>query len=278
MSSRARSASSPDEVPQAGRRAARTRARASRRPPRPGPRGSAGAASWIGSARSARVLASASSRIARRPGSTSSSSPGPSRPRRIVSFAANGTAPGLGRNGDQSIARYRERRRSKAVAVDHRADPDAVREDDRGGAVPRGEESGGPAPQRRDVRMRRASQGQRLGDRGQEGGGQVPAGGHQQFERLVERERVRPARREQRPGRQQLGRDRLRAAIAGAAADLLAIAADRVDLAVVGDEPERLGEAPHRDACSSRSAGGRRCTRPTTAPAGPGRAAAAGRP
>ena len=51
------------------------------------------AASWIGSARSARVFASASSRIERRPGSTSSSSPGPSRPRRTVSDALNGTAP-----------------------------------------------------------------------------------------------------------------------------------------------------------------------------------------
>ena len=50
-------------------------------------------ASWIGSMRRARVLASASSRIARRPGSTSSSSPGPRRPRRTVSAAANGTAP-----------------------------------------------------------------------------------------------------------------------------------------------------------------------------------------
>ncbi len=156
-----------------------------------------------------------------------------------------GDRPGLGRNGDKTITRDRERRRSKAVAIDHRADPNAVREDDRGGAVPWGEESGGPTPQRRDVRMRRASQGQRLGDRGQEGGGQVPAGGHQEFEPLVERERVGAARREKRPGRQKLGRDRLRAAIARAAADLLAIAADGVDLAVVGDEPERLGEAPH---------------------------------
>ena len=185
MSSRARSASRPDRwrswtssgTDSWARLAAASSARSS---------WIGRGASWIGSARSARVLASASSRIARRPGSTSSSSPGTETPTPDRVLRGEGDGASLGRHRDQSIACHGERRRSQAVAVDHRAHADAVREDDRRGSVPRGEEPGGPAPQRGDVRMRRAPERERFGDRGQEGGGQVPAGGHQQFEGLVE--------------------------------------------------------------------------------------------
>ncbi len=50
-------------------------------------------ASWIWRWRRTWALASVSSRIVRRRGSTSSISPGPSRPRRVVSAGVNGTAP-----------------------------------------------------------------------------------------------------------------------------------------------------------------------------------------
>ena len=107
---------------------------------------------------------------------------------------------------------------------------------------------GRPPPERRDVGMRRAAQ--RRAPRGSpssSAGVEVPAGRRQQLERLVERQRVGAVRRQQRAGREQR-----RAAIpvaagsAGPAADLLAVAADRVDLAVVGDRAERLGEPPDR--------------------------------
>ena len=93
--------------------------------------------------------------------------------------------------------------------------------------------------------MRRASEGEGFGDRGQQRLGQVPAGGGQELEALVERQRIGPVRREQWAGLDQLGRDLLRAAVPGAPPNLLPVAADGVDLAVVGDGPEGLGEPPH---------------------------------
>ena len=161
------------------------------------------AASWIGSARSAQAFASASSRIARRPGSTSSSSPGPRRPRRTVSAALNGTAPASDATATIRSPGHREGRRPEPVAIDQRADPLSVREDDRGRAVPRCEEAGGPAAQRGDVRVRRATQPESLGDRGQQGGGQGPAGRGEEFECLVERERIGAVGGQERPGGQQ---------------------------------------------------------------------------
>ena len=59
-------------------------------------------------------------------------------------------------------------------------------------------------------------------------------------------------------------------------ADLLAVAADRVDLAVVGDRPERLGERPGR-ACVRRVALVEERVRHATGPAGPGRGRPGGR-
>ena len=161
------------------------------------------AASWIGSARSAQAFASASSRIARRPGSTSSSSPGPRRPRRTVSAALNGTAPASDATATIRSRRHREGRRPEPVAVDQRADPLAIREHDRGRPVPRREEAGGPAAQRGDVRVRRATQPESLGDRCQQGGGQSPAGRGEELECLVERQRVGAVRGQERPGGQQ---------------------------------------------------------------------------
>ena len=166
------------------------------------------AASWIGSARSARAFASASSRIERRPGSTSSSSPGPSRPRRTVSAAVNGTAP-----ASEATATSRSRVTAKGgrpqpVPVDQDADVPAVGEDDRGRPVPRREEAGRPAAERGHVRMRRATQRERLGDRGQERGCQLPAGRRQKLERLVERQRIGAVLGQQRTGGEERARHR----------------------------------------------------------------------
>ena len=167
------------------------------------------------------------------------------------------TADGLGRaerdgaglrgDGDQAIAGHRERGRPEPVAIDERPDPPAVGEDDRGRAVPRREEPGGPAAQRRHVRMRRAAQSASAsGMAVSSAGRQLPAGHHQQLEGLVERQRIRAVGRQERAGREQLPGDREVADVARPAADLLAIAADRVDLAVVRDRAERLGEPPDR--------------------------------
>ena len=65
--------------------------------------------------------------------------------------------------------------------------------------------------------------------------------------------------------------------VGGSAAHLLAVAADRVDLAVVRDRPERLGEPPDRPGVRRVALVEDRVADATAAPAGPGRGPAAGR-
>src|SRR4051794_28434260 len=64
---------------------------------------------------------------------------------------------GLRGNGHKPVARDGEGRRPKSVSIDERADAAAVGEREGCGAVPRREETGRPAAQRRDMRMRRAA-------------------------------------------------------------------------------------------------------------------------
>ncbi len=155
--------------------------------------------------------------------------------------------PGLGGQPDDLVGRDGEGRRSQPVPVDQGSDPVPVREDHGGRTVPWREEAGGPAAPRGDLRMRRAAQGRGFRDRGDQGGRQRPAGRRQEFERLVEGQRVGAVRRQERTGGQQFRRHAVRRDdVRGPATDLLAVAADRVDLAVVGDRAERLGEAPDR--------------------------------
>ncbi len=92
--------------------------------------------------------------------------------------------------------------------------------------------------------MGREAQRQGLGHRGEERRRQVPAHGEQELERLVERERVGSVRARERGGIEELAH-RPRRAVAASAGELEPIAPDRVDLAVVGDVPEWLGETPH---------------------------------
>ena len=157
---------------------------------------------------------------------------------------------GLGRDGDHAVDGHGPGRRPQPVAIQQRADPAAVAEHERAGSVPRRDEAGDPAPERRDGRMGRAAQAGRLGHQGEQCGLERPAGRDQQLERLVERARVRDTRGEQRTGGAEpvgglpaAGGD---ACVVAPSADGLAVAADGVDLAVVGDERERLGERPHR--------------------------------
>ncbi len=157
-----------------------------------------------------------------------------------------GHGAGLGGDGHEPVARHREGGRPEPVPIDERADPPAVGEDDRGRPVPRRQEAGRPSAERGDVRMGGAPERERLGDGGQQGRRQVPAGRGQELERLVERERVGAVLGQQRAGRQQRPGDLRGGRVGGAPADLLAVAADGVDLAVVGDRAERLGEPPDR--------------------------------
>ena len=93
--------------------------------------------------------------------------------------------------------------------------------------------------------MRRPPKGHASGIVGEQRGGEVPAGRRQELEPLVERQRIGAVFGQQRAGGEELPRDGGRGGIA-VPADLLAIAADRVDLAVVGDRADGLREPPDR--------------------------------
>ena len=173
--------------------------------------------------------------------------PGPSRPRRTVSAALNGTAP-----ASEATATSRSRVTAKAAGRSPLRSTSAPTRRPSAKTIAAGPSHGArkPAVRRRSVATcgcgaRRSAE--RLGDRGQQGGGQGPAGRRQEFERLVERERVGAVRRTgaaRRPAAPRAIAELRR--VGRSAADLLAIAADRVDLAVVGDRAERLGEPPDR--------------------------------
>ena len=248
MSSRARSASSPASCRSAGAVAAT--AGVHRSPAASPATGRSTKADRGASGRHDRrrisVFASMSSRIAPRRGSTSSISPGPSRPRRTVSAAAIGIAPASDAAATSLSRVTRERERTEAVPVDHRPDPAPVAEHERGGAVPRREEPGGPAGERTGQRVAGGSERRRFRDEREERRLEAPAGDREQLERLVERQRVRAVGRDERTGLDQPTGRRSGAAerIGGAPVDLGAVRPDRVDLAVVGDRPERLGEPP----------------------------------
>ena len=102
---------------------------------------------------------------------------------------------GLGGDRHEPVAWSPRRPPAAARSIDQRPDPLAVGEDDRGGPIPRREEAGRAAAQRGDVRVRGATEPERLGDRRQQGGGQGPAGRGQELERLVERRANRSRRR-----------------------------------------------------------------------------------
>ncbi|MEJ7696228.1 MAG: hypothetical protein WKF78_06325 [Candidatus Limnocylindrales bacterium] len=94
--------------------------------------------------------------------------------------------------------------------------------------------------------MGRTTEPQRLRDGGEEGRRQVPSSRDQQLESLVERERIGAIGGEQRTGVGQRRGQRAGTDVPAAAAHLLAIAADGVDLPVVRDRTEGLREAPDR--------------------------------
>ena len=185
---------------------------------------------------------------------------------------------GLGGDGDQPVAGHGEGRRPQPVAVDQRADPPAVGEDDRRRPVPRREEPGRPAAERGDVRMRRAAE--RRAPRGSRSG--APASAPSRSSSAARAPRRATASRSRR-ATAAARRPGARAPIAEPprvgrpAADLLAVAADRVDLAVVGDRAERLGEPPDRMRVRRVALVEDRVADATAAPAGPGRGPAAGR-
>ena len=89
--------------------------------------------------------------------------------------------------------------------------------------------------------------GPRLGNHHHHGVRQRVATHHEELERVVERRRVGLAVVDQRPELRQVVAQHLRRDRAFARADPVEVAAQRVDLAVVADEAERMREVPRRE-------------------------------
>ena len=169
--------------------------------------------------------------------------PEPPSPDRVGRFERHGAR--FGRDRYEAVGRDGESSRPQPVPVDERADPSTICEHDRGRAIPGRQHPGRPPPERGDVRMRSSPQSDRLGDRREQRRSEIPASRREQLQALVERERIGAIGREQRASVEQVGSDLPGAAVPRPTPDLLPVAADRVDLAVVRDRAERLGETPH---------------------------------
>ena len=135
---------------------------------------------------------------------------------------------------------------AEAVAVEQRADLGAVGEDDVGRAIPRLDQRVVVLVEGAHVRVELVvllpCGRQHHRDRVRQGA----AGQVQQLEALVEGARVGVAGRGDRQQRRELS-EQFGAQAALAGGQPVAVALDRVDLAVVGDQAERLGQRPARE-------------------------------
>ncbi len=153
----------------------------------------------------------------------------------------------LGGHHDEVVVGDEIARRTQAVTVERGADLATVGEGHRGGAVPR-------LHHRRMVFVEGAAllvhlrvRLPGLRDHHHHRVGKRVAAHHQQFERVVEGRRVGLARIDQRPDLLQIFAQQRRMHALLARAHPVVVAAERVDLAVVGDVAERVGEVPLRE-------------------------------
>ena len=138
------------------------------------------------------------------------------------------------------------------VAVQDRADHVAVGEGDQGRAVPRFHQGGVEPVERPPRRIHLLVVLPRLGDHHQHGVRQRPAAQVQQFQARVEARRVTRRLIEDRQQPVEAAAGRVRLDQAGGQHRLpgphpVSVAPDGVDLAVVRDEPERVGQRPGRE-------------------------------
>ena len=151
----------------------------------------------------------------------------------------------LGRRHDVPVVRDLPAQGPEARAVEVRAGHDPVRERDGRGAVPRLDEA------RVEVVERAKRLGQvalrRVRDEHRERMERVPPRAYEELERLVEARRVAPlVRQDRQEALQAVAPDR-RGELGLARAHRVAVAPERVDLAVVREEVERLRERPARE-------------------------------
>ncbi len=153
----------------------------------------------------------------------------------------------LGGQHDQAVVGHPVARRAQAVAVEDRADLVTVGEDHARRAVPGLHQRGVELVERAALGVHLGVVLPRLGDHHQHRVRQRPAAHVQQLEDLVERRGVRGARRADREEPLEVAGDHVGGEQRLAGPHPVAVAHDRVDLAVVGDEPERVRQRPARE-------------------------------
>ena len=154
---------------------------------------------------------------------------------------------GFGGQYHQPVVGHPEPPRAQTVAVEHRADDPAVGEGDARRTVPRlGQRRvvlvEGPAGR---IHLRIVLP--RLRDHHQHGVRQRPATEVEQFQHLVETRRVTRGRGADREQPVEVAGDQIAAQQGFSGPHPVAVALDRVDLAVVGDEPEGVRQWPARE-------------------------------
>jgi hypothetical protein len=154
--------------------------------------------------------------------------------------------PGLRRQDHAIVVGAPPPGRAQAVAVEGSADDEAVGEDHRRRAVPRLDQRRGVAIERLLVGVHRRVALPGLGDHHHHRVGQRAAAQVQELEQVVELRRVALARDDDRRQALEAAAELGRAELALARVDPADVAAQRVDLAVVGDEAKRLRQVPGR--------------------------------
>ena len=153
----------------------------------------------------------------------------------------------FGRHHDEVVVRDDEARRTQAVAIERCADLPAIGEGHRRGAVPGFHQRRVVFVERATVLVHQRIPGPRLGNHHHHRVRERIAAHDEQFERVVERGRIRLAFVDQRKELLQVVAEHLRRGRAFAGANPVEVAAQRVDLAVVTDEAERMREIPRRE-------------------------------
>ena len=154
---------------------------------------------------------------------------------------------GLRRQDDPAVLRLHPAAGPQPVAVERRADHAAVGEADRRRPVPRLHQARVERVERPQVVGQVVALLPRLGDHHHQRVREAAAGEHEQLEHVVERRRVRAAGPDDRQHLLEVVAEQLGAQLRLARAHPVDVAAQRVDLAVVGDHPVRVRELPARE-------------------------------
>ncbi len=153
----------------------------------------------------------------------------------------------LGGEDDEAVVGDPVAARAQAVAVEHGADLGAVGEHDARRPVPRLHQHGVELVERPPLRVHLLVVLPGLGDHHQDRVGQGPAAHVEQLEDLVEARGVGGARRTDREEAVEVAGDQVGVEQRLAGPHPVAVAHHGVDLAVVGDVAERVGQRPARE-------------------------------